>query len=148
MTRLALASAEVDASIGRRLSALRGSVGLTQDAMSQRLGCSKRAYIAWELGQREPPARLLVGLKREFGVDPAWVLEGPGDIPRTYPANIDPKALYDAIELVRDCIHEAHLKPSKAEEMDLIAETYRLIIESPQAAPRVIRAALKIDRGK
>jgi DNA-binding XRE family transcriptional regulator len=37
-----------------RLAALRERLGETQAGMAERLGCSRRAYIYWETGQKVP----------------------------------------------------------------------------------------------
>ena len=38
---------------------MRTEAGLTQQALAERIGCSKRAIESWEGGKRQPPAYLL-----------------------------------------------------------------------------------------
>lgn len=38
---------------------MRTAAGLTQQALAELIGCSKRAVESWEGGKRQPPAYLL-----------------------------------------------------------------------------------------
>jgi len=49
--------------------------GLTQDAMAQSVGVSKRSYCAYESGETAPSAKLLAALAT-MGVDVAYLLTG------------------------------------------------------------------------
>lgn len=70
--------------LGRRLLSIRRTVaGLNQAEFAARLGYPKRTYVGWELGEREPSVFLPLALMREFQIDPAWVLAGPEDEPRS-----------------------------------------------------------------
>jgi transcriptional regulator with XRE-family HTH domain len=122
--------------------------GLTQAEFAGRLGFHKRTYVAWEQGYREMPGRALIGLKREFNVDPAWVLEGPTDAPRAYVGSLDPAILGRAFDLVRDGFDRSDLVPKPDERMELVAEAYRLLVETPQTAERLLNLAIKIGGKK
>lgn len=89
-----LATLEDNASIGERLAALRNRVRLSQVDFAERLGISPRAYQNYERGEREVPAVVLKLLYEVFGVDPLWVLTGPGNDPR----GTDAPAYPDLIE--------------------------------------------------
>lgn len=65
-----------------RLLSLRTRAGLSQAAFAARLGFPKRTYISWEQGHAEPPLKLVAAVERELGVDPSWLLSGPGGEPR------------------------------------------------------------------
>jgi len=122
--------------------------GLTQGEFAARLGFHKRSYVAWEQGYREVPGRALIGLKREFNVDPAWVLEGPTETPRAYVGTLDPAVLGRAFDLVRDGFDRSDLAPNQGERMELIAEVYRLLVEAPETAEKLLSLAIKIGGKK
>lgn len=70
--------------LGQRLLAVRKTVARTSQAdFAARLGYPKRTYVGWELGEREPSVFLPLALMREFQIDPAWVLAGPEEAPRS-----------------------------------------------------------------
>jgi len=58
-----------------RLRREREARGLTQDAMAQNVGVSKRSYCAYESGETPPSAKLLAALAT-MGVDVAYLLTG------------------------------------------------------------------------
>lgn len=70
------------AALGQRLLAVRNAHRLPQAAFAARLGLSPRAYQNYERGERELPAAVLTTLHAKFGIDPLWVLVGPGSTPR------------------------------------------------------------------
>ncbi len=67
--------------IGDRLRGVRGQ--LTQAEFSARLGVHRKTVERWESGERIPDGESLLSLKREFGIDPGWLLTGEGDRPST-----------------------------------------------------------------
>ena len=76
-----LSTDPVNHRIGRRLAAVRAMEGLIQTEFADRLGITGRAYVNYELGKREIPAAVLTALLNVFGIDPKWILVGPGDEP-------------------------------------------------------------------
>ena len=68
--------------IGRRLAAVRAKVGLSQEAFAEALGLSKRAYIHYERGEREPPAGLFKALYDLYGIDYLWLMSGTDPEPQ------------------------------------------------------------------
>lgn len=75
---------QVARALGRRLLSVRRTVaGLNQAEFAARLGYPKRTYVGWELGEREPSVFLPLALMREYQIDPAWVLAGPEEEPRS-----------------------------------------------------------------
>lgn len=70
-----------NADLGQRLVAVRASTGLSQGAFADTLGLSLRAYANYERGEREMPVALFRGLYETYGIDPVWLLAGPGEQP-------------------------------------------------------------------
>lgn len=62
--------------IGRRLAAVRAQVDMSQDAFAEALGISKRSYINYERGEREPPAGLYKAIYDLYGIDYLWLMSG------------------------------------------------------------------------
>lgn len=75
--------------IGERIKAVRLRTGLGQDAFAKALGYSKRALVSWELGGAEPPVALMAKLRRDYDVDPEWVILGEDTVPRSYYGPVD-----------------------------------------------------------
>lgn len=67
--------------VAARIRAVREKHALTQQECADRLGYSRRQFINWENGDATPPIWALAAIRREFDVDPEWVLSGPGDVP-------------------------------------------------------------------
>ena len=70
--------------IGERIKAVRLRAGLGQDAFAVALGYSKRALVSWELGGAEPPVALMAKLRRDYDVDPEWVIMGEDTTPLSH----------------------------------------------------------------
>lgn len=68
--------------IGSRLATVRSRIGLSQDAFAQALGVSKRAYINYERGEREPPAGLFKAIYDLYGIDYLWLMSGTDPEPQ------------------------------------------------------------------
>lgn len=64
--------------ISERLRLAREYVGLSQEEFASAVGFSRRQVIAWERGQNAPPVLIFARLRNVCGVDPEWVLSGPG----------------------------------------------------------------------
>ena len=75
--------------VGDRIKAVRQRAGLGQQAFADALGYSKRALVSWELGGAEPPLAILPKLRRDYDVDPEWVVMGEDTIPRSYYGPVD-----------------------------------------------------------
>lgn len=78
-------------SIGERIKAVRHRAALGQEAFAALLGYSKRSVIAWETGAAEPPVAILPTLRRDYDVDPEWIVMGNDTTPQGYfgPADWD-----------------------------------------------------------
>lgn len=75
--------------IGQRIRAVRRRAGLSQDAFAAALGYSKRSLIAWETNAVEPPLGILADLRRDYDVDPEWIVTGEDEIPRSHYGPVD-----------------------------------------------------------
>lgn len=98
--------------MAQRLVRARQETGLTQAAFSARLGFSKRTYLSWERAEAPPPAVLLLALRREFGVDPAWILEGDVTGPPRGPEQIAEEAWRAAMAVEEACRRSRVVIPS------------------------------------
>lgn len=81
----------VETGIGTRLREARGQ--MTQSEFSARLGVHRKTVERWESGDRIPDGESLLSLKREFGIDPGWLLTGIGDRPTTDTLSPDEREL-------------------------------------------------------
>ena len=58
----------------RRIRDLREDNDLTQKEMAKFLNCSQQVYSNYELGQRDIPTEVLIGLSRIHGVSVDYIL--------------------------------------------------------------------------
>ena len=134
-----LSSTKQDAVIGRRLSSIREAFALTQIDIADRLGVTSRAYANYERGEREMPLAVLRALYERFGVDPVWIMTGPGVEPvMAGHRRIDADLLESVIALVEEGLRKSHrtLKPEKMAK--LIRLAYEHCAEQGQVdSPRV-----------
>lgn len=79
--------------IGQRISALRKELGLSQEALGERLGVSRQAVNKWESDAAIPEIDKLIGLSRLFGVRIGWLLGVEEDAPQQDAAAEDPALL-------------------------------------------------------
>ncbi|PUB12106.1 helix-turn-helix domain-containing protein [Yoonia sediminilitoris] len=77
------------ATFGDRLAGARQDAGLTQQALSAKLGVKSATLAAWEDDLKEPRANRLQMLSGLLGVSLSWLLTGNGEGP-TAPAESDP----------------------------------------------------------
>ena len=61
--------------IGERIQELREASGLTQTALAKKLGLSRSAINAWEMGISVPSTRYVVELAQLFRVSADYILE-------------------------------------------------------------------------
>lgn len=54
--------------IGKRISAGRKALGLSQEALGERLGVSRQAVSKWENGTSDPSTSNLLALAKLYGV--------------------------------------------------------------------------------
>ena len=49
--------------------------------MAHFLGFSRRQWVSWEYGQVTPSMWVLFELMEKLQIDPAWIIEGPTEVP-------------------------------------------------------------------
>lgn len=111
-----IATTEQNEALGARLAAVRAASGLSQNAFAESLGLSTRAYVNYERGEREMPVALFRALYEVRGIDPAWLLAGPGVTPvSTFERRLDLGLLEELERIVEDALRRTHktLKPAK-----------------------------------
>ncbi len=60
--------------VGQRIAQKRKELGLSQEALGERLGVSRQAIYKWESDAALPEIEKLVNLSREFSVSIDWLL--------------------------------------------------------------------------
>lgn len=63
-----------------RIKDLRKSLKLTQQAFADRLGVSRNFITQIEMGIKNPSARTIADVCREFSVSESWLREGAGEM--------------------------------------------------------------------
>lgn len=66
--------------IGKRLAIVREREGFLQIPFAKELGVSQSAYKNYERGARPVPVSLIARICEDYGVSPAWLLLGEGQI--------------------------------------------------------------------
>lgn len=116
--------------LGLRLAAVRSTTGLSQGDFADTLGISPRAYANYERGEREMPVALFRALYEVHGIDPLWLLVGPGDRPLTAAARtIDVELLDRIIQRVDRHLLAARKKIKPDLRMRLLKAAYALSAE-------------------
>ena len=67
--------------VGQRIALKRKELGLSQEALGERLGVSRQAIYKWESDAALPEVEKLVKLGREFSVSVGWLLGEEDDAP-------------------------------------------------------------------
>lgn len=112
--------------VGVRISAIRGQSMQTQKSFSESVGISLRALQNYEKGDRKIPADLLITICRMYDVDPYWVMEGPGNIPRKSPVgSIDVDILVKSEKLIDKLLKTTGQQIKDRQRIELIAEAYQ-----------------------
>ena len=115
-----LTNSEDNIPIGRRLAGARERYRLTQNEFAERIGLSPRAYQNYERGEREIPAAVLKTLYEVFGIDPLWVLTGPGWTPPDGPPPPNLDVLEAVIIAVEKYLTKTQRKLAPAKKARLI----------------------------
>ena len=76
--------------LGQRISTYRKQLGISQEALGERLGVSRQAVSKWETDAAAPDMTNLIALAREFGVSVAELTQTPE--PRDVPVTAAPAA--------------------------------------------------------
>lgn len=121
--------------IGERLVAVRELLRLTQVDFAGRLEVSPRAYQNYERGERELPAAVLTALHATFGIDPLWILIGPGTDPRKSVAAARPDVLEDIVIAVEGHLQRRRKTLTPAKKARLIRVLYLHFRDQPRIDP-------------
>lgn len=62
-----------------RIKYVRSALGLTQEQFANKIGLSRNYVAKIEIGNREPSARTISDICREFGVNEIWLRTGAGE---------------------------------------------------------------------
>lgn len=71
---------EVDNTVKDRIKAVRKALGLTQQALADRLGIKQNTVAQYEIGRNEPIDAVVTLLCREFRVNETWLRTGEGEM--------------------------------------------------------------------
>lgn len=63
-----------ETTLGQRIAAKRGALGLSQNALGEQLGVSRQSVFKWESDAAIPEIDKLISLSRLFGVTVGWLL--------------------------------------------------------------------------
>lgn len=99
-----------DVEVGERLKVVREKARLLQPEFAQRLGLAPRTYQNYEIGERTISAEAIKALYEMFGVDPVWLLSGPGNDPRSIKTPTKPDLLAEIIIKVEQHLARSRLK--------------------------------------
>jgi len=118
--------------VARRFLAVRIGLGLSQQAFADALGISLRGEQNYERGIRRLPAEVLLTLAKVYGIDPLWVLDGPGEQPRRldYTGGLDQKRLARAMQVVMAAVEDSGKTISGDQIADWVAAVYRFYTEN------------------
>lgn len=113
-------------SIGARFREIRQLNGLKQVDFAQQLGMSQSALVAYERGEREPPAAAIAALCESFDISPDWALLGRGIAQRS-----DQIALFErAIRLAKEYLPKHMEMPTIEKEIEFTTLLYRYLVEN------------------
>lgn len=124
--------------IGRRLGAARDRVRLSQNEFAERLGISPRAYQNYERGEREVPATVLRLLYEAFGIDPLWVLIGPGMDPSGADAPVPLDLVEQIVVAVESRLQRSHKQLPPEKKGRLVRLLYQHFRDKPQFDPAYV----------
>lgn len=103
--------------IGERIAQKRKELGLSQEALGERMGVSRQAIYKWESDAALPEIEKLVKLAREFGVSVGWLLGEEDNVPEK--RELTPEQLAMVEEIVGRYLNarQADWDARKAEEV-------------------------------
>lgn len=137
--------------IGRRLAAVRAELALSQAAMAEQVGLSKRAYIHYERGERELPTGLVKALYDLHGIDPVWLMSGTDPQPQRVQAGLVDFKLVDAVVSALDRELAAVGRQMRPEHRArVIKALYQLGLEQGRISQEIVSSvvAVAVSRGR
>ena len=112
--------------IGQRFFEVRRAKEATQIEFAAKLGLSQSALVAYERGDRDPPAAAIAKLCQEYRVDPTWLLTGSGIMLRDGLLQM----FEQAIRLAKDFNLKYEATPSRENEIDLAKLFFQYLLEN------------------
>ena len=112
--------------IGQRFFEVRRAKKATQIEFAAKLGLSQSALVAYERGDRDPPAAAIAKLCQEYRVDPTWLLIGSGIMLRDSLLQM----FEQAIRLAKDFNLKYEAAPSRENEIDLAKLFFQYLLEN------------------
>lgn len=91
-----------------RILTLRKSRELTQEQVSQKIGCDIKSYRSWELGKTLPRTELLISLSKLFGVSTDYIL---GLIEYTHIGNKEVSEITGLSQRATDTLRQINSSP-------------------------------------
>ncbi|MBF0187395.1 MAG: helix-turn-helix transcriptional regulator [Magnetococcales bacterium] len=116
--------------IGERLKHIRNERGLTQDQLAQKAGIARQTIMAIERGQTQEPRKVLP-LCQALGISLEWLLNGEGDIYKSY-QNCDLELVQMVALHVLQADRDANWKLNPDDLATLIKQGVALMIEYRQ----------------
>lgn len=112
--------------IGQRFFEVRRARKATQIEFAAKLGLSQSALVAYERGDRDPPAAAIAKLCQEYRVDPTWLLTGSGIMLRDGLLQM----FEQAIRLAKDFNLKYEATPSRENEINLAKLFFQYLLEN------------------
>lgn len=131
----AMSSTNGQSDQARRFLALRLALKMSQQAFAESLGISLRAEQNYERGARRLPAEVLLNVAKVHQIDPLWLLDGPGDVPRSLAVEgLNAERLAKAMRLVQAAVSGAGKAVSEEQVAHWISAVYRFYSENASGA--------------
>lgn len=89
-----------DLTLGQRIAECRKRLGLSQEALGEKLGVSRQAISKWEADGAVPEVDKLIGMSRLFGVSVGWLLGIEGETAPAQKEEISEELLRKIEEIV------------------------------------------------
>lgn len=112
--------------IGQRFFEVRRAKKATQIDFASKLGLSQSALVAYERGDRDPPAAAIAKICQEYRVDPTWLLTGSGIMLRDGLLQL----FEQAIRLAKDFNLKYEASPSRENEINLAKLFFQYLLEN------------------
>jgi transcriptional regulator with XRE-family HTH domain len=112
--------------IGQRFFEVRRAKKATQIDFASKLGLSQSALVAYERGDRDPPAAAIARICEEYRVDPTWLLTGSGIMLRDGLLQM----FEQAIRLAKDFNLKYEASPSRENEINLAKLFFQYLLEN------------------